>query len=74
MKAYVLIKDFNWFGKTIQSGTIYRQHNSTKDKFRCFMPNGNECPHWDLTFMTVKNNSEYFIELTEKSISSAFLN
>jgi hypothetical protein len=72
MESYVLLKDFNWFGKTIPSGTIYKQYKSTKDKFRCFDANGNECPHWDLTFMTVRANPEWFMQLNERAVSAAF--
>ena len=72
MEAYILLKDFNWFGKTIPSGSIYKQYSTTLDKFRCFSANGDECPHWDLTFMTVRNNAEWFVRINEKAFSAAF--
>lgn len=58
--TYRLKKDFNWFGKTIPKGTKYVQYESTKDMFRCYTPDGLECPHLDLTFHTVVNNIKYF--------------
>lgn len=72
MEIYILKKDFDWFGQTISSRTIYKQYKSTKDRFRCFDTNGNECPHWDLTFMTVRNNPEWFFKLNEKALNSCF--
>ena len=72
MEIYVLLKDANWFGKIIKKGAIYKQYSNTKDKFRCFTIDGNECPHLDLTFMTVRNNSEYFMELYSKALTAAF--
>ncbi len=72
MEAYVLLKDFNWFGKTIPAGSIYRQYTNDKDGFRCFSANGNECPHWDLTFMTVRNNPEWFMQLNTRAATAAF--
>ncbi len=72
MEAHLLLKDFNWFGKIIPEGTIYRQYPNTKDNFRCFTANGDECPHWDLTFMTVRNNPEWFLQLNTKAATAAF--
>jgi hypothetical protein len=70
-ETYILIKDFNWFGKTILSGAVWRQYETTKDNFRCFDINGNECPHWDLTFMTIINNPEWFMRLNEAATRAA---
>ncbi len=72
METYVLLQDFNWFGETIPSGTIYKQYESTKDRFRCFGADGYTSPHWDLTFMTVRNNPEWFLRLNERAVSAAF--
>lgn len=73
METYILLKDFNWFGEIIEKGAIYKRYKSTKDKFRCFTINGNECPVFDLNFMTVRNNPEYFMELNTKALSAAFI-
>ncbi len=73
MENYVLLNDFDWFGKIIKKGAIYKQYKSTKDKFRCFTTNGCECPHFDLTFMTVRENPKWFFQLNELAINSAFV-
>ncbi len=72
MEAYVLLKDFNWFGKAIPAGTIYKQCPTTKDRFMCFSTNGFYSTHCDLTFMTVRNNPEWFYKLNERAVSAAF--
>ncbi len=73
-ETYVLLKDFDWFGTAILRGTIYKQYKSNKDKFRCFDTSGNECPHLDLTFMTIRANPSWFMQLNERAVSSAFEN
>jgi len=72
MEVYVLLKDFDWFGKTIPKGSIYRQYLNTTDNYGCHTTKGLKCPHWDLTFMTVRNNPEWFFELNSVAIGTAF--
>lgn len=54
---YILQKDFDWFGKRISAGTKYIQY--TPDEW---IPSidGAHCPHFKITFMTVKNNEQWF--------------
>lgn len=72
MENYLLLQDVNYFGKTIKKGTIYRKYSSTRDEFRCFTTDGLECPHFDITFMIVRNNTEYFVKLNDNALSAAF--
>ncbi len=64
-KAYVLKEDFNFFGKIISKGTVYRTY---KDK-DYYIPNVYDkgtmftCPNMRLHFKVVKNNDKYFIEI-----------
>jgi hypothetical protein len=63
MRAFILLKDFNFFGKIIPKGTVYTMFPYDHDVYICNTPNGDICPHWNLTFMTVINNDEYFLEI-----------
>jgi hypothetical protein len=64
MKSYVLIKDFDWFGKVIPKGTIYIQKEHDIDSYRC-ISEGNHIPWMDLTFHTLRASwsKEYFVEI-----------
>ncbi len=62
-EVYVLLQPFNWFGKEIPVGTLYVQIENDRDRYSCYTSDGTHSPHWDLTFMTVKNNPAYFLKL-----------
>lgn len=59
-KSFVLLKDIDWFGKLIPSGTIYKQVNA--DYFHP-MINSARCPSMQINFYTVLNNPQYFLEI-----------
>jgi hypothetical protein len=73
METYVLLKDFDWFGKKIAKGAIYRQYISNADMYACYTTEGMKCPHNDLTFMTVRANKDWFLELNQTAIGAAFM-
>jgi hypothetical protein len=56
---HVLLKDFNWFGKTIPAGTIYKKHGA--DYWWPVMLDGSHVPTMQVDFYTVLNNPEYFL-------------
>jgi len=60
MKEFVLLKDMDWFGKSIPSGTIYRQVN---DDYYHPIVNSARCPSMQVDFYTVLNNPQYFLEI-----------
>ena len=70
--AYVLLKDFDWFGITIKKGAVYKKYQSTADKYACHTIDGLQCPHLDLTFATVSNNEDWFLELNSVAINNAY--
>jgi len=64
MIAYILIKDFDWFGRIIPKGTMYIQSKYDCDRYRC-MSDGNWIPWMDLTFHTLRSerSEEYFVKI-----------
>ncbi|MGD1894004.1 MAG: hypothetical protein ACFB15_25835 [Cyclobacteriaceae bacterium] len=62
-EVYVLLHPFNWFGRTIPKGTLYVEIENDRDRYSCYCPDGTHCPHWNLTFMTVRGNPAYFMQL-----------
>jgi hypothetical protein len=61
MIIYELQQDFNWFGKTIPTGTLYVQMKSNPDRYEC-RSEGNIKPEYNLSSHTVSDNEEYFKE------------
>lgn len=60
LNDWVLLKEINWFGRTVPSGTIYKQVNA--DHYHPIIK-GARCPSLSIDFYTVKNNKEYFLQL-----------
>ena len=59
-KDYVLLKDIDYFGRQIPAGTIYKQVNA--DDWHPMIDNA-QCPHLKITFVTVRANPSYFLEI-----------
>lgn len=56
---HVLLKDFNWFGKTIPAGTVYVKHG--EDYWWPVTTDGAHIPTMQVDYRTVLNNPEYFL-------------
>lgn len=68
-KAFTLIKDAEFFGRIIKKGTVYLQCEKDKDFYTCITPDASIVPFLNLSFMVVKWNPEYFVELSLNSIN-----
>lgn len=66
MRVFLLVKDFDWFGKTIPKGTKYIQNDN--DHYNCYSE-GNWIPWLDLTFHTLHSSwsKDYFTEIEPTS-------
>jgi hypothetical protein len=57
---WVLLVDIDFFGYLIYTGTIFQQVNA--DYYHPII-NGARCPHYQISFMIIKNNPKVFLKL-----------
>jgi hypothetical protein len=62
MKTFVLLRDIDWFGKQVLAGTLYKQVNA--DYYHPII-NSARCPVLQISFYTVLNNPDYFLQIQD---------